>query len=540
MSRTLQIPPPILAILSLCLFLGWAAPAWGQSSESCDALTDEVYRVFQEGNHDSVETLRRITATAGRAEACYEEERTPRRIWLREMRIWSSDQLGRRTHFVENYALASRLAEAFWEDFGQAATPASKANVARFLIRFRSFQGDFEGAQMALDTARHYIDALAIEDQFQVRLTGASLFHDNGQHRRAAGEAWRVLAQVAHATEGGEHFVRARARHIRAEALVEIEEEKSLAQTSLWPGIIADLKAAAEGFEGLSMRDRQSAALAGLAEAYARAGRAEQSEAYLDTAFTLAQQEVSPKPEILALLHRGRIRAYQGRLDEAEADFDRGLVLSDAAGIGKHTYDLMYERARLDEVRRALRPARARYARLARLSVPFADGGVRAAALRREAAYRAADIERLLLRRERLLLRLSLAALVLLALATLFVAVESRKRLWQEAWRRALLETLSETSMLRYVYETVHHPHEVAAQIRGLDRGLARRLDRGRLRGKMELYQCLALLIFAVEGWEISQDGVRINLQRYFKRNDWDWPGTPEAWKAHFLEHPIG
>ena len=153
--------------------------------EACDALTDDVYRTFQTGDHENAETLRHITATAGKAEACYREERTPRRIWLREMRIWSSDQLGRRTRFVENYALGSRLAETFWADFGHAASPISKANVARFLMRFRSLQGDFEGAQMALDSARHYIEALPFDRQLQVHLTGAGLLYDDGQYRRA-------------------------------------------------------------------------------------------------------------------------------------------------------------------------------------------------------------------------------------------------------------------------------------------------------------------------------------------------------------------
>ena len=539
MSRTLQITPKAAALLTLGFCLGLARPVWGQSSASCDALTDTVYRVFQQGDHDDIETLRRITVTAGRAEACYQKERPLRRIWLREMRIWSSDQLGRRTRFVENYALASRLAESFWDDFGHVATAASKANIARFLIRFRSFQGDFEGTAMALDTAKHYIDALAFDEQFQVRLTEASLLHDDGQHRRAAGAAWAVLAQVAD-SDDDLAFVRARARHIRAAARMEIEEGRGPDATNLWTEIVADLEAASEAFDRLSMTDRQSAALAGLAEAYARTGHAGKAEELLERAFALARQEASPKPEIFALLRRGRIRAWQGRLDEADDDFDRGLALSNASGIGKHTYDLMFERARLDEARRALAAARARYARLARLRMPFTDGGIRAAALRREAAYRAADIERLLLRRERLLLRLSLAALILLTLAAIAVAAESRKRLAHEAWRRELLATLSEGVMLRYVYEAVHHPRQVAAQIRGLDRGLARRLDRGGLRGRTELYQCLALLVLAIEGREIGPEGVRINLQQHFKRNDWDWPTTPAAWKAHFLEHPLG
>ena len=543
MSRTPKITPQIATVLAVCLFFGLAGPVWGQSSASCDVLTDEVYRLFQEGDHGDTETLRRLTVTSGQAERCYGQERILRRIWLREMRIWASDQLGRRTRFVENYWLASRLAESFWDEFGQAATPLSKANVARHLIRFRSFQGDFEGASMALDTAKQYIDVLAFDRQLQVHLTEASLFYDDGQHRRAVATARKVLGQVAHADgiASGEDltFVRARARHLRAVAQMKLEESRGPAEANAWDKVIDDLIAAVGAFDRLGMQDRQIVALAGLAEAYGRTGRADIAEEHLRRAFTLARRDANPEPKIVALLRRGRIRVYQGRLDEAEGDFDRGLALGDSARIGKHTYDLMFERARLDEARRALVSARDRYARLARLDVSFADGAVRAASLRREAAHRAADIERVLLRRERWLLRLALFALVLLTLVALVVAVESRKRLAQEAWRRELEAKLSGGAMLRYVYEAIHCPRRVAAQIRRLDSGLARRLDRNRLRGRTELYQCLALLVLAIEGREITHDGVRINLQRLFKRNAWDWPTSTETWKAHFREHPI-
>ena len=288
------------------------------------------------------------------------------------------------------------------------------------------------------------------------------------------------------------------------------------------------------------MPDRQSSVLSSLAEAYALTGREALAQDRLAEALALARTQKYPTPEIFALLVRGRIHAAHARFGEAERDFERGLAISDSTGTSSHTFDLLFERARLDETRHALARAKNRYARLARLNLSFANGSVRAVTLRREAAWRAADLERTLLRRERGLLLLGLATLVLLLLASLVLTARSNRRLALETWRHTLTSRLTGSAMLCYTYETVHQPRRVATQIRKHDTSLARRLDRGRLRGRTELYRCIAHLVFTVERRDISHDAVRMNLQRLFKKNHWDWPTSIERWKAHFKAYPMG
>ena len=394
----------------------------------------------------------------------------------------------------------------------------------------------------ALEAAYEVIDTLAHSEQLQARLTEASLHRERGWHQTAIRRADTILVEAGHTEEPGMDFVRVRALHIRGEA--RLEQGRDPIDASDRERAIEDLEAAAEGFDRLGMWDRRSAALASLAEVYVLIEQDNVAETHLEEAFALARLDASAKPEIFARLVRGRIRAGQGRFDEARRDFERGLALADSTGLHKHTFDLVFERARLDESRRALSQAHRRFEGLSRRDVPFADGAVRAVALKEKAGRRAAELEREILRRERGLLRFGLAVLALLVLAALAVAVETRKRLAQETWRRELESKLREGAMLRYMYEAVHHPRQVASQIRERDQGLARRLERGRLRGRTELYKCVVHLVFAIEQREISHDAVRINLRRLFARRGWDdlWPkgsDPVEAWKRHFEKHPL-
>ena len=242
MLRTLENTPLAAAILAIGLVLGLAGPAVGQSFERCDSLFAEVYQIFLNEDRDSPETLRRIAVRSGEAETCYGQEGTVRRIWLREMRIWALDELAGHIDFIENTWLASRLSESFWEDFGQTAGPRAKANIALSLIRYRRFKGDFEGAMMALDTAKHYIDALPLDAQFMVRLNEASIYHDVGQNRRAEAIAGTVLDEMERGEVGGDEaeFAHARALHIRGMARIELG--KDLSETSTIAEAIEDLE----------------------------------------------------------------------------------------------------------------------------------------------------------------------------------------------------------------------------------------------------------------------------------------------------------
>ena len=133
--------------------------------------------------------------------------------------------------------------------------------------------------------------------------------------------------------------------------------------------------------------------------------------------------------------------------------------------------------------------------------------------------------------------------LFIVAALSVGFAVASRRRVAPEEWRLNLLVQISEGSALRYLQEVVESPAEVAWQIRKRNRLRARRLQRGKLRGRMDLYACLADLISVVEGKEVTANAARLRLGRLLDRNRWDWPEGDdpiEAWRAHFEEHPLG
>ena len=100
-----------------------------------------------------------------------------------------------------------------------------------------------------------------------------------------------------------------------------------------------------------------------------------------------------------------------------------------------------------------------------------------------------------------------------------------------------LLAQVSEVGTLRYLYATVFNPEQVARQIRKRNRLRSRRLSRGKLRGRMDLYDCLADLVSVVEGREVTANAVRLRLGRLFDRNRWDWPEGEDplkAWRRFF------
>ena len=130
-------------------------------------------------------------------------------------------------------------------------------------------------------------------------------------------------------------------------------------------------------------------------------------------------------------------------------------------------------------------------------------------------------------------LMVGLLGALAVALALAIVSVMSRRALAQERWQREVAGRAAGRQMLFYMSEVVLNPSRVADSIRKENRNLARRLGRWRLRSRTELYQCVALFIFVVEGRTITHDWVRISLDRLFKRNNWDWPDSVEGWKEH-------
>ncbi|MCH8962997.1 MAG: hypothetical protein IH820_17210 [Bacteroidetes bacterium] len=201
----------------------------------------------------------------------------------------------------------------------------------------------------------------------------------------------------------------------------------------------------------------------------------------------------------------------------------------------KYTADLEYELARLSEARRAFAVARRRYEALAAQAPRFGEGGVRAVVLRERAAARGRELGNVILIGR---LQVGLLGVLAIALALAMVSVMSRRALAQERWQREVAGRAAGRQMLFYMSEVVLNPSRVADSIRKKDRNLARRLGRGRLRSRGELYQCVVLFIFVVEGRTITHDWVRISLDHLFKRTNWVWPDSVEGWKQHFEARP--
>ena len=126
---------------------------------------------------------------------------------------------------------------------------------------------------------------------------------------------------------------------------------------------------------------------------------------------------------------------------------------------------------------------------------------------------------------------------------SLSLLVDSYRRRARERHDHRLIHRLAGGVSLFYMKEIVANPKGAAAIITKSDRQRARRLLRRRLRGKMELYQCLALLINSVEAADLNDHSARMRLYRLFKSRNWDWPDGDdpiEVWRKHFEEHPLG
>ena len=499
----------------------------------CDSLTTSVYEMYDDARADSRTTLHAITEEAEAAEVCYGQRREARRLWLRRVRLWALEGLKR-------YREAARLTEAAVSGvLYEAGDSLARVNLLLSLIRYRSFGGDFEGAVEVLDRVRPLATVLAYDRRLHLRLSEASLQLDRGNARRARSIADRVVQQLQAAVAadaGGASaddlaFVEARARLIRAEAQMEQGDG---------PGAVEDLERSAEAYRRLGMLDRLSVALADLGEAHAMAGQPALSEARTEEAFRVAAADSNAKSMIFACLRRGRIRAAKKGYAMARRDFERGLSLADSSGIHRYTFDLEYELAWLDERQRSLALASRRYAALTRREAYFEPGGVRAVALRGKAEARAAVVESALLRRERNVFAGVFLLALLAAAFGLAVAVRRGKQLNDERWRQELIRQLNEGALLRYLEKILTNPGRTAAQIKTRDAPLARRLRRGRLRGVMDLYQCVSELVFAVQEEDISPNAVRLRLRRMCDRKEWNWPTSLEAWRAHFEEHPLG
>ncbi len=121
---------------------------------------------------------------------------------------------------------------------------------------------------------------------------------------------------------------------------------------------------------------------------------------------------------------------------------------------------------------------------------------------------------------------------------TLILLIVSRRELAQEQWQRGLAECTTGNQMLSYMGEVLSNPGRVASSIRSENKDLARRLARGRVRTRTELFMCVAFLILVVEGRTITHDWVRISLDRLFKSNNWNWPDSVEGWKEHIEDRP--
>ena len=408
-----------------------------------------------------------------------------------------------------------------------AASLETRVRVLRYGVRYRSFNGDFDGAMRALDRVQRIAYVLPERERYHVRLSRASLHLDRGHQARAQGLAEQVLQEVRADTAASLEFVRARALLIRAEARME-------AEASAWEEIAADLEAAARVYRRLGMGDRLSVALADLGEVYAE-GDSQRSEARLAEALAVARADSNTTSEIFVRYRRGRVGVRARAYDEAARDFERALALAHASGIHKYTADLEYELAHLSEATKALAVARRRYEALAAQAPRFGEGGVRAVVLRARAAARGRELGTVILVGR---LKAGLLGALAVAMALAVVSVMSRLALARERWQREVAGRAAGRQMLFYMSEVVLNPGRVADSIRREDRSLARRLGRWRLRSRGELYQCVALFIFVVGGRTITHDWVRISLERLFKSNEWDWPDSVEGWKLHVEARP--
>ena len=545
--RTLYLSTSARAILAISLFISLLYPgsAWGQGQagddyEDCVEQLGEVAEVwetiseaYQNNQRLDADSLSFVASTARRARECFGETNAARRIWLLHRESWSLDEL-------RQYREAAALVELFYDSLVLDASNLYKARFAFRRIRYRSFSGDFDAVEEALKQAREVISVLSYSEQLHVDLTEASLNSDHGQPWSAIRLAGDVLEKAAHAAEEGTpgmDFVQTRARYIQAEARMTIARSGGEGQP--WIRIARDLEAVAASYRKLAMPGRYSVALADLAEVYAALGDGPRAQTRITEALAVARREADPKAELYALWRRGRLRAVQGGYRQAGRDFERALALADSSGIDKYTFDLLFDRARLDERRKALARARDRYEAITQREVSFAEGAIRAVALKAEAGERVREVEYLLIARERTVLRIGLVIALLIAVVAVAGAIVSRR---SQLFEADLMERLAGNATLPFMREIATNPKGASRVISKVDKHLARRLSRGRLRGMMELYECVALLSNRIAGTDLNAHSARMRLQRLFKRNGWDWPKGEdpiEAWRRHFEAHTV-
>ncbi len=512
------------------------AQAKGDPYAACVSQMNRVAGLWQYVNvayaeHEPIEpdSLRLVVRAAKASRQCFRGAYPDRRIWLLHRESWSLDELGR-------YREAGDLVELFFRDLAGEASPFYLARFSLRRVRYRSFSGELSATLDALEAARALIGELTVSEQVNARLTAASLLIDGDRPEAAADTIKHVMAEIERLESEGEddlRFALARARHLRegARRVIALAEAPPTAPEA-WRTIAESLEQVAGAYRALAMPRRASAVLADLGEAYARLGEMTTSDARLEEAL----QEAGGDPKSLLYLHlrRGRVRVRRRQHVLAEADFQRGLVLADSSGVHTHTFDLLFERARLDEGRRRLARARRRYRLIAERPTPFAPGAIRAASIKGSTEERIRSVEHALVVRERGLLRIGIVLVLVLAALGMVVAATSRRQRTAEA---DLAIRLAGKIALVYMKEITADTKAAARIIKKADRHLARRLSRDKLRGKMELYACLAHLMNEIEGARLNAHSARMRLHRLFKAKDWPWPEGEDplkAWRRFF------
>lgn len=474
--------------------------------------------------HEPIEpdSLRLVARAAKASRQCFRGAYPDRRIWLLHRESWSLDELGR-------YREAGDLVELFFRDLAGEASPFYLARFSLRRVRYRSFSGELSATLEALEAARALIGELTVSEQVNARLTAASILIDGDRPEAAADTINYVMAEIERlVSEEDLRFALARAWHLREEARRAIAlAEAPPTSTEAWRTIAENLEQVYSAYRALAMPRRASAVLADLGEAYARLGEMTTSDARLEEA--LLEAGGDPKSLLYLHLQRGRVRLRRRQHVLAEYDFQRGLVLADSSGIHTHTFDLLFERARLDEGRQRLARARRRYRIIAERPTPFAPGAIRAASIKGSTEERIRSVEHALVVRERGLLRIGIVLVLVLAALGMVVAATRGRQRTAEA---DLAIRLAGKIALVYMKEITADTKAAARIIEKADRHLARRLSRDKLRGKMELYACLAHLMNEIEGGSLNAHSARMRLHRLFKANRWSWPEGEDPLKA--------
>ena len=532
------IPQTVLFGMLWCFLKPGVVSAQSDTGDLCNALTQAVSTAYSDLEPSSPANLAFIVSTSHRARECYGATHFERKVWLLNKEVWGLDGLKR-------YREARELVDLFYERYFEAASDEYKARFALHRLRLSSFQGNFIDAAISYQQGLQYAHALPRERRISMYLDGAYLYHEAGQYEQAA----RIAEQVIKMGGSDEDLalVYARALFVRSEARLRQESRKAKSDRLLLDQVVKDLETAAGRFRALDALDRQAVALAVLGEAYGEISEDTLAMTRLDEALRVANEDENAKSKIFVLLSRGRVSMKRQAYDQAESDFTTALALADSSGVGKYTSDLLLELGKVYEQQNKLDEAEA-HLRLAgtRPHSVFTEDSFRIAATKRQAQ---AHLVRVMSQHRHQLNNRWL----ILFLITMFLLVTS---VGYSLWQRRLLcrereeqqhrsrPTLPPDPLpvrrLAYMKAVFDDPDKVAVLIREEQPHQARRLEKGMLRRRSDLYLCVAALERVIEGRELHSpdDAVHMDLYRYFKKQKWTWPQSIEAWRQHIETHP--